>query len=123
MSKTTIVLFLCCIVAACGKPEDDSDLRAAFAQSALKDPSSVQFANVAENHLMICGEYNSKNGFGAYTGFDTFVFDRNSKTLWIADESSNPAPPSEYAQCPNASDLLRKDSARLEAEMKRTESE
>ena len=41
----------------------------------LKDPSSAQFRNVfvSENGHYVCGEVNSKNGFGGYTGFKHFV--------------------------------------------------
>ena len=50
----------------------------------LKDPYSIQFRNVyvkpvagnrihSEMSLYACGEFNSKNGFGAYVGHDQFA--------------------------------------------------
>ena len=44
----------------------------------LKDPQSAQFQKVffhrgKDNIPMTCGEVNSKNGFGGYTGFQRFV--------------------------------------------------
>lgn len=43
----------------------------------MKDPSSVQYRGVRSfvtsgNQRIICGEYNAKNSFGAYTGFKPF---------------------------------------------------
>ena len=48
--------------------------------SQLKDPSSVQFRNVAgydkgqPGYTMLCGELNAKNSFGGYTGFRHFTY-------------------------------------------------
>ncbi len=42
----------------------------------LKDPESAQFRNSAFYNSkvpVVCGEVNSKNGFGGYTGFQRFV--------------------------------------------------
>jgi hypothetical protein len=43
----------------------------------LKDPDSAQFRNVrtyrGSGIPIACGEVNSKNGFGGYTGFQGFV--------------------------------------------------
>lgn len=41
----------------------------------LRDPASVQFRNV-ERHPKgaVCGEYNAKNGYGAYVGFKPFGY-------------------------------------------------
>lgn len=43
----------------------------------LKDPASAEFRNVTfkryEGTAIVCGEVNSKNGFGGYTGFQHFV--------------------------------------------------
>jgi|SaaInlStandDraft_5_1057022.scaffolds.fasta_scaffold363846_1 hypothetical protein len=44
----------------------------------LKDSNSAEFRNVffnrgTDNIPMTCGEVNSKNSFGAYTGFQKFV--------------------------------------------------
>ena len=41
----------------------------------LKDPSSAQFQNVKLNtpRTALCGQLNSKNGFGGYVGFRDFI--------------------------------------------------
>ena len=41
--------------------------------SSLKDPSSSQFRNEIMKSGWLCGEVNSKNSYGAYTGFTRFV--------------------------------------------------
>jgi hypothetical protein len=45
----------------------------------LRDPDSARFGNVFEGRgiigrVTICGEVNSKNGFGRYTGMTPFVY-------------------------------------------------
>lgn len=43
----------------------------------LKDPDSAEFRNVrfysGSGQPVTCGEVNSKNGFGGYTGFQQFI--------------------------------------------------
>jgi hypothetical protein len=115
------VLLSSFLLAACGKPEDDGDLKAAFAASALKDPSSVQLRNVEANKEVICGEYNSKNSYGAYSGFEPFVFDRLIKDLWLGD-SDNPYSRSAFwKQCPNAKELGLNDGALATTDMNATD--
>lgn len=55
-----------------------------------KDPDSVQFKN--ENFYtdekygaVVCGQYNGKNSFGAYTGFKGYVATEKDKTLYMQD--------------------------------------
>ena len=51
----------------------------------LRDASSAQFRNVREvDGGTVCGEVNSKNGYGAYTGFEPFfiyLIARQEKTI------------------------------------------
>ncbi|WP_152414793.1 hypothetical protein [Blastomonas sp. AAP53] len=44
-------------------------------RNATADPIAVQFRNVRAQGAVICGEYNAKNSYGAYVGFDNFVFE------------------------------------------------
>lgn len=39
----------------------------------LKDPASAEFRNLKITNTAVCGEVNSKNGFGAMTGFVPFM--------------------------------------------------
>lgn len=43
----------------------------------LKDPDSAKFRNAAfvrfHNAPLVCGEVNSKNGFGGFTGYQHFI--------------------------------------------------
>lgn len=48
----------------------------------LKDGDSARFSDefvsrLSGGNLMLCGEVNSKNGFGAYTGFKRFIASPN----------------------------------------------
>jgi hypothetical protein len=68
----------------------------------LKDPFSVQYRNVrvafdvaardvwtdlpfGDRITFVCGEYNAKNGFGAYAGFHPFQWDSGKAKAWITD--------------------------------------
>jgi hypothetical protein len=44
-------------------------------RNATADPLGVQFRQVVVKGGLVCGEYNAKNSYGAYTGFHNFVFD------------------------------------------------
>ncbi|WP_298146319.1 hypothetical protein [uncultured Acinetobacter sp.] len=77
MKKLLIVGLLGFSLVGCGKGEPSPDELKAFkevkAQGAvkqlLKDPDSAKFQNMDG----MCGEVNSKNSFGAYTGYQRFV--------------------------------------------------
>jgi hypothetical protein len=62
-------------------------------KTVLKDPDSATFKN---QHIGIkghpCGEVNSKNGFGGYTGFNRYIV---ASTTMIAIENMN-TDPSEF---------------------------
>lgn len=68
----------------------------------LKDPFSVQYRNVrvafdvaardvwtdlpfGDKITFVCGEYNAKNAFGAYTGFHPFQWDSGKAKVWKTD--------------------------------------
>ena len=41
----------------------------------LRDPESARFRNITRHGGVICGEVNSKNGFGGYAGFANFSYE------------------------------------------------
>ena len=54
--------------------------------SKLKDPSSAQFQNQRVSAKgAACGEVNSKNSFGGYTGFKRYIFAGKDLTVFEAD--------------------------------------
>jgi hypothetical protein len=78
----------------------------------------------SKNDHAICGEYNSKNSYGAYTGFTTFVYDRDAKELYL--EPSDPAEMSPHdmevldkamKKCRNYMDLYLRGASRFNAAM------
>lgn len=46
-----------------------------FILSGLKDPDAAKFRDVyvVPNKATVCGEFNAKNGFGAYVGYKRFI--------------------------------------------------
>lgn len=74
----------------------------------LKDPGSAQFRNVKTYASVkdqaagrdsvrnrVCGEVNGKNSFGAFSGFQRFYVDLDTKTAHLAPEPSSHASPAE----------------------------
>jgi hypothetical protein len=59
-------------------PEDGALIESSKVRVArdLKDPASVQFRDVVVvrngKSVTVCGEYNAKNSYGAYVGFQKF---------------------------------------------------
>jgi RNA polymerase subunit RPABC4/transcription elongation factor Spt4 len=58
----------------------------------MKDPDSTKFKNVFFNQTkkggsVICGNYDSKNSFGAYSGFKRFI--SNGTTTFIEERDTN----------------------------------
>jgi len=57
----------------------------------LKDSSSAEFRNVyfnrgSDNIPMTCGEVNSKNSFGSYTGYQRFVSAGKSELTFLEEQ-------------------------------------
>lgn len=61
-------------------------------KNTLKDPISAEFGNIFFNETdevgaVACGTVNSKNSFGAYSGFQPFI--SNGKTVFLQEKDSN----------------------------------
>lgn len=50
----------------------------------LLDPEGARFRNVRFHRYEMCGEINSKNSFGAYTGYDQFYTIPDNPTQYAA---------------------------------------
>lgn len=92
-------------------PEDDPDFQASLATS-FKDPSSLEYLGLQSGPGAICGQINAKNGFGAYSGFQPFVFDRKEKQLYLydnvgLDEKASDEFNTEAQKCSNAYAILK----------------
>lgn len=60
----------------------------------LKDPKSATFRNLdvhkgADGMYVMCGEVNSKNSFGGYTGFQKFVSVGTPEGTFLQEEVSD----------------------------------
>jgi hypothetical protein len=97
--------------AACStRPESDPDFQASLA-TFFNDPSSLAYLGVQSDAEAICGQINAKNGLGAYTGFQPFVFDRKEKKLLLydnigLDEKASDEFNAKAQACPNAHAIL-----------------
>lgn len=84
MKKALLLIAMVTILPGC-KPSEEKAIELAKKEVAIdmKDPDSTKFRNVIytkkdekEDGSMsgvVCGEVNSKNSFGAYSGFSPFV--------------------------------------------------
>ena len=59
--------------------------------SRLKDPDSAEFKDVffaraKDNVPVVCGEVNSKNSFGGFVGFQSFISAGSSDTTFLQSE-------------------------------------
>lgn len=59
-----------------------------FVREHLKDPKSAEFRNVYPSQTpkgtpAICGEVNSKNAFGGYTGYKPFIIFADAEMLYL----------------------------------------
>jgi len=58
-----------------------SDAKSAV-EKRMKDPDSVKFQNIEEfSEDIVCGEYNAKNGYGAYGGYESFIWKHGTVDL------------------------------------------
>lgn len=73
LTSLPIYVFLL-FLAGCDKPPP-SHVEAAkdLVRSKLRDPASARFRNVQWGYSHVCGEVNSRNGFGGYGGFQRFT--------------------------------------------------
>ncbi|HGM4726486.1 TPA: hypothetical protein ACKPZ3_003097 [Serratia marcescens] len=90
MKKTLAVALAVMALTAC-KPGEEKALELAQKEISadLKDPDSAKFrylrvAKTQENEdgtvlVLVCGQVNAKNGFGAYAGFHSFMIDMSMK--------------------------------------------
>jgi hypothetical protein len=80
----TLMLAIAAATAFCSYKWDDwmvkPRLRTGLEQT-LKDPASVLYKRELINGDVLCGEFNAKNSFGAYTGFKRFVSGRESHAV------------------------------------------
>ncbi|THD58790.1 hypothetical protein [Phenylobacterium sp.] len=101
MSKIglAVCLALALTTVALAKPTTSSQARVKAAQVAvsedLKDPEATRFRKVVDHwdakgrYSRICGEFNAKNSYGAYTGYKpflVFVTDENKVAMKILGE-------------------------------------
>lgn len=75
MKNIPLILFSLALVAC--ESSDEKALKE-FVSSQFKDPQSTQFQKITFKDGVMCGEVNSKNGYGAYVGFKRFVAEKKT---------------------------------------------
>jgi hypothetical protein len=83
LSRLSVALLASLLVSACFGDSYIEEAQGAVA-TRMRDPSSVQFQYVERcrgETALVRGEYNAKNGFGAYTGFSSFYYVAGSVVL------------------------------------------
>jgi hypothetical protein len=90
MTRILVVLLAVTTLSACQPTPVDHANK--LVKPALKDPDSAQFRGVfvSGNKLFwhVCGEVNSKNSFGGYTGFQRFMVDGDGKLVSFEQNNS-----------------------------------
>lgn len=71
--KTILILLTLTLLSSCDSgPVVDAKR---VMTNSVKDPASIEFREVNDaGGGVVCGEYNAKNGFGAYNGFEPFAY-------------------------------------------------
>jgi hypothetical protein len=74
--RYALVLIILGISGCAQAPTPEARAREAL-QAVVRDPASLKVDNISadEKSGIICGEFNSRNAFGAFVGNQAFVFD------------------------------------------------
>jgi hypothetical protein len=80
--KKLLLIGVICLLAGCESHYEKEAKQAVVDQ--LKDPASVEWKDVrskervdslGKKRILVCGQYNAKNSYGGYRGFEEFVWD------------------------------------------------
>lgn len=76
-------------------------------ENRMKDPSSVQYRGITEWYPdVVCGQFNAKNGMGAYSGFEQFIYTASSDQIEFSPAESRMHACSNYAK--ESEEMVRK---------------
>lgn len=84
--KATFYAIAFLMVAACS-PSTNSEAEEAV-RALMRDPDSTQFRNVSicpNDRTMSHGDYNAKNLYGAYVGFEPFYYSADTGVVFLAN--------------------------------------
>lgn len=65
----------------------------------LRDPESARFRNISRYGDVVCGQVNSKNGFGGYAGFSDFSYEISTGEARVDDMDEEFAVPLAKSTC------------------------
>ena len=79
MKNLFLIGVLALSLTGCEKFQQEREAKK-YIEAYVKDPSSLQFRNISGQ----CGEFNAKNGYGAYTGFNRYIY--KNGTLYLQSD-------------------------------------
>lgn len=80
MKRFVVAGLLIASLTSCESAEVSSAKK--YVADRMRDPSSVQFRNITRgNDGAVCGEFNAKNGYGAYGGFKMFYVGKTFRDI------------------------------------------
>lgn len=81
MAARLMVALAVAAVSACGNSARITAAEEAV-RSRMKDPGSVQFKTIKVAKTgAVCGDFNAKNSYGAYVGFNMFAYTKEGELL------------------------------------------
>lgn len=91
MLRSVLITALAIGCGACSSQESrDIEKVKGFVREKLRDPASAEFSNVrVVSGGIVCGEVNSKNGYGGYAGKQRFFGTASGEVpVFIADDTT-----------------------------------
>lgn len=81
--KLFSIFFICFVLFGCSSYFEERKL----ITNNLKDPESTKFRNEKKySNGYVCGEFNSKNSYGAYTGYVRYVAKKHSDSQALSSK-------------------------------------
>lgn len=120
-AQSIIIAVLMVNVGCSTEPGTDADVLAAQekVRELLRDPESARFKNISRHGDVVCGEVNSRNGFGGYAGFADFSYEISTGEARVDDMDEGFAVPLAKSTC----DLARTKEELREIKARRAQSE
>jgi hypothetical protein len=108
MKLTNKSHFILIFLASCSNPSDNNSPSSggseliseaeSYIKSISRDPDSVQFRNMTVYYgseykdapgIVVCGEFNGRNGFGGYGGYEKFAYQNsgNGRPVFFISDS------------------------------------
>lgn len=88
--RAILIMAAALALGACDNVSGEAEVKAAVSRNML-DPDAVQFRDLercTEDTSVWQGEFNAKNAYGAYTGFEAFFYSNGAYATTDSDEGT-----------------------------------